>query len=141
MEDSPLLILLIALPITAWLASRRIVPAHRWLVTGIFFGSVVGPVSNALYSTYFASPLGLITGLVGLVSVLMRGSVGDELAVFFGVVPSRVVISSFEHTLDIELLAVGVWAVVYGFLGWFVGSKRTQRIRSSSHVASDLPAP
>jgi nicotinamide riboside transporter PnuC len=101
---------------------------------------VVGLVSKALYSTYFASPLGLITGLLGLASVLIHGSVGYELAVLFGLVPSRTVVSTFEQSLYIELLTAGVWAMAYGLVGWFVDWKRSQKSKASSHVDPDLPA-
>jgi len=92
---------------------------RTWLVTGAAFGLVVSPLSLGLYSTFFASPIGLPSGMLGLVSSLFHGAPGYEAAVWLGLVSSREVVSGVG-LVYIELLNGVFWAIVYGLLGFVV---------------------
>ena len=60
------------------------------------FGMVVSPLSMGLYATFFLSPLGLVTGLVGLMSSMFHGVPGYDASIYFGVVTPgvRLVVAS-----------------------------------------------
>lgn len=114
-----LLNLLIVVPATASFMSRHSAPSHKWAATG---GLVVSPLSMGLYATFFASPLGLVTGLVGLVSLMFHGAVGYNMAVYLGFIPSRTVVSGLEQHLSMEAINAIVWGAGYRLLGWGIDS-------------------
>ncbi len=122
-----LLNLLIVVPATAWFMSRHSAPSHKWAATGACFGLVVSPLSMGLYATFFASPLGLVTGLVGLVSLMFHGAVGYNIAVYLGFIPSRTVVSGLEQHLSMEAINAIVWGAGYGLLGWGIDSRLSGR--------------
>ena len=88
-----LLNFLAMLPLTAWYISRRSFPLRTWITTGTCFGAVVSPLSMGLYATFLASPWGLVTGLLGLVSVMFHGAVGYNVAIYLSLIQSHTVIS------------------------------------------------
>ena len=115
------LLLLAFVPIMVWGQSRTRAPHHTWLATGVALGSIISPLSIGLYSTYFVGPLGLPTGMLGLVSSLFHGAPGYKAALWLGYQPNPVV-SGFDHVF-IEFLNGTFWASVYGLFGfaldWF----------------------
>ena len=129
-----LLNLLIVLPVTAWYISRRSFPHRTWATTGVSFGAVISPLSMGLYATFFASPWGLVTGLLGLASVMLHGAVGYNVAIYLGLVQSHTVVSGLQQHFYIESINAIAWGVVYGLLGWCIDSWLLRRQRSKPNA-------
>jgi len=113
------LLLLAIVPVAAWHLARVHVPSHVYLITGVAFGLVISPLSLGLYSTYFISPFGFPTGMLGLVSVMFHGAPGFHASVLLGLVPRGEVVSGIGH-IYVELFNGILWGVVYGSLGFLV---------------------
>lgn len=125
-----LLIALVFVPITAWLAARRYMPRFSATATGVGFGLVVSPVSLGLYATYFLGPgilgpVGLVTGMIGLASAMFHGPPGFHITRYLGLVPPGVV-EGVGHVY-VELANALVWAAVYGAFGWVIDRVRRSR--------------
>ncbi len=129
-----LLNLLIVLPVTAWYISRRSFPLHTWATTGVSFGAVISPLSMGLYATFFAGPWGLVTGLLGLVSVMLHGAVGYNVAIYLGLIQSHTVVSGLQQHFYIEAINAIAWGAVYGLLGWGIDSWLLRRRRSKPNA-------
>ena len=121
-----LLIALILIPIAAWLCARRFAPEFSTTLTGVSLGLVVSPMSMGLYATYFLGPLGIVTGMIGLVSSMVHGVPGFHIVRSLGLVPAGV-IEGVGH-LYVEVANALVWAVVYGALGWVIDRVRKSRV-------------
>jgi len=121
-----LLVALILVPIAAWLYARRFMPKYSATATGVGLGLIVSPLSMGLYATYFLSPLGIVTGMIGLLSLLFHGAPGFHIIRFLGLVPAGV-IEGVGH-LYIQIVNALVWAVVYGALGWVIDRVRRSRV-------------
>lgn len=121
-----ILSLLILLPIAAWFWARRQHPTHLWCITGVAFGAVIGPFCLGLYATFSVSPLGLISGLIGLTAGLLHGAPGYEIATTIGLVESRTVVEGSDHLWILGVNAV-VWGIVYSALGWAVDRRCARR--------------
>jgi hypothetical protein len=113
-----LLNLLIVPPVTTWYISRRSFPLHTWAITGVSFGAVISPLSMGLYATFFAGPWGLVTGLLGLVSGMLHGAVGYNVAIYLGLIQSHTIVSGLQQHFYIEAINAIAWGAVYGLLGW-----------------------
>ena len=118
-------------PFAAWWYARGHAPQAIWLATGAAFGMVVSPLSLGLYSTYFLSPLGLPTGMVGLVSTLFHGPPGFHMARWLGLLPSQEVVSGVGH-IYVEVQNGLFWAEVYGSLGFGIDRVRIARSRKTA---------
>jgi hypothetical protein len=57
--------------------------------TGVGLGLVVSPLSMGLYATYFLGPLGIVTGMIGLVSVMFHGAPGFHIMKILGSCATR----------------------------------------------------
>ena len=127
------LLLLALVPLMAFRYARSRAPRHIWLTTGAAFGAIVSPLSLGLYSTYFVGPLGLPTGMLGLVSTLFHGAPGYDLSIWLGLVSAGVV-SGVGHAY-VELVNGVIWAALYGLLGcaldWL-------RLRVAANAANSL---
>lgn len=121
-----LLAALVAVPIAAWLYARRRAPRFSATITGAALGLVVSPVSMGLYATYYLSPFGLVTGMVGLASAMFHGPPGFHIARSLGLLPPGVV-EGFGH-FYVEVANAFVWAAAYGALGWLVDRVRRSRV-------------
>jgi hypothetical protein len=121
-----LLVALVLVPIAAWLYARRFMPQYSATATGVGLGLIVSPLSLGLYATYFLSPLGIVTGMIGLLSVLFHGAPGFHITRFLGLVPGGV-IEGVGH-LYVETANALVWAVVYGAFGWVIDRVRRSRV-------------
>ena len=121
-----LLILLILIPIAAWRWARRYRPSHLWCISGATFGAIVGPFCLGLYATFFASPLGLVTGLIGLTAGLVHGAPGYEIATSVGLVESHKVVEGMDYGWISGANAI-VWGTAYGVIGWFIDRPRVRR--------------
>ena len=111
--------------------------AKRWLrewtntATGVGFGLVVAPLSLGLYSTYFLGPLGIVTGMAGLISSMFHGTPGYYICLWLGILPERVVV--LDGTQICVAITNGLfWAFIYGLLGSFVDKRRNQKLRSNN---------
>jgi len=123
------LLLLAVVPIVSWLYARAHAPRHIWLITGATFGLVISPLSLGLYSTYFLSPFGLPTGMLGLASTLFHGAPGYHVALWLGLVPSHEAVSG-RGSFYIELLNGVIWAMAYGLFGFIVDWVRLAHSRT-----------
>jgi hypothetical protein len=121
-----LLVALVLVPIGAWLYARRFMPQYSATATGVGLGLIVSPVSMGLYATYFLGPLGIVTGMIGLLSGMFHGAPGFRIIRSLGLVPAGV-IEGVGH-LYVELANALVWAVVYGALGWVIDRVRRSRV-------------
>jgi hypothetical protein len=117
---------LILIPIAAWFYARRFAPQHLATVTGIGLGLVVSPLSMGLYATYFLGPLGIVTGMIGLISGMLHEVPGFQIVRMLGLVPPGI-IEGVGHVY-VELANAVVWAVAYGALGWVIDRVRQSRI-------------
>ena len=129
-----LLNFLIILPVTVWYTSRRSFPLHLWAATGVSFGAVISPLSMGLYATFFAGPWGLVTGLLGLVSVMLHGAVGYNVAIYLGLIQSHTVVSGLQQHFYIEAVNAIAWGAVYGLMGWGVDSWSLHHRRSKQNA-------
>jgi hypothetical protein len=121
-----LLAALVVVPIAAWLYARRFAPRFSATITAVALGLVVSPVSMGLYATGFLSPLGIVTGMIGLASSMFHGPPGFHLSRSLGLLPPGVV-EGIGH-FYVELANGLVWAAVYGALGWFIDRVRRSRV-------------
>jgi hypothetical protein len=121
-----LLIALVAVPIAAWLYARRSAPQLSASITAAALGLVISPVSMGLYATYFLSPFGIVTGMIGLASAMLHGPPGFHVARFLNLIPPGVVEgSSFFYVEAVNAL---IWAAVYGALGYLIDRARRSRV-------------
>lgn len=111
-----LLLLLTLVPIAARIWAKKRAPLHRGAIVGAAFGLVASPVSLGLYATYFLGPVGIVTGMAGLVLVLWHVAPGYYICTTLGFAPTHTVI---EGTLQLAVeVTNGIfWGVVYGVLG------------------------
>ena len=127
-----LLSALILVPAVAWFYARRFVPQFSATVTGVSFGLIVSPLGMGLYATYFLGPsgflgpLGLVTGMIGLVSLMFHGAPGFYIARTFDLVPPGVV-EGIGH-FYVEAINALIWAVAYGALGRVIDHARRPRV-------------
>jgi len=121
-----LLVLLVLVPIAAWLYARRFMPQFSATATGVGFGLVVSPLSMGLYATYFLGPFGIVTGMIGLVSGMFHTAPGFHIIRSLGLVPPGV-IEGVGH-LYVETANGLIWAVVYGSLGRVIDHVRRSRV-------------
>jgi hypothetical protein len=124
-------LLLILVPSVAWFWAKRHRPAQLWRITGAAFGAIVEPFSLGLYATFFASPLGLVTGLIGLTASLFHGAPGYEIATSVGLVEGHKVVEGIDHLWISGTNAI-VWGAVYGTLGWLIDRRRIRRNANAS---------
>jgi hypothetical protein len=121
-----LLVALVLVPVAAWLYARRFMPKYSATATGAGLGLIVSPLSMGLYATYFLGPLGIVTGMIGLLSGMFHGAPGFHIVRFLDLVPAGV-IEGVGH-LYVETANALVWAVVYGALGWVIDRVRRSRV-------------
>lgn len=129
-----LLLLLAIVPLLAFRYARRHHPDRVFLISGIALGLVISPLSLGLYATFFIPYVGLVPGILGLMSSMFHGAPGYTLAVTLGIIPSRQVVSGVGH-IYLTAIDAAVWAVVYGGLGWLI-----DRVRSKSGKAGNQHA-
>jgi hypothetical protein len=80
-----------------------------------------------LYSTYFLGPFGIVTGMVGLISVMFHGAPGYYISGFLGTVPERTVVEGIGH-FYVEVANGIFWALIYGALGCAVDYARRPKV-------------
>lgn len=128
MPHAYLLAALILVPVLVYAAAKRLGTEHTAGIVGVAFGAIVSPWAAGLYTFYFASPWGLIPGMVGLVLELIHGVPGFKIALYLGLVP-RGVVSGFRSEVIIESINGLFWAMVYGLVGSIMDRLRRRRTR------------
>jgi hypothetical protein len=123
------LVLLLVIPILAYRWANKKKPAAKLTVLGISWGLVASPFSMGLYTAYFIPYVGLVPGMIGLVSTMLHGAPGYEISVALGFIESHTVVEN-GGSIICYLIDGVFWAVVYGLLG-FLGD----RFRLSKHQA------
>lgn len=118
-----ILVLLILVPIAAWFWARHYRPSYLWRITGAAFGVIVVPFCLGLYLTFFLSPLGLVTGLIGLTAGMIHSTPGYEIATSVGLIESNKVVEG-SGSLWIFGVNALVWSAIYGTGGWLLDRRR-----------------
>ena len=121
-----LLIGLVLVPIAAGTWAKRNHPQFTATAAGLGFGLVVSPMSMGLYATYFLGPLGIITSMVGLASVLFHGTPGYNISIWLGLIPSNTVVTGAAD-FYVEAVNALFWAPIYGAVGWLIDRVRHAR--------------
>jgi len=122
-----LLLALVLVPIAARVWAKWRLPQYSGTATGVGFGLVASPLSLGLYATYFLGPLGIVTGMAGLVLVTLHGTPGYNIAVWLGIVPSHTVVKG-ASSFYVEAVNGLFWAPIYGALGWVIDRVRRSRV-------------
>jgi len=117
------LVALIVVPILAYALARWSATVHTASIVGVAFGAIVSPWATGLYSLYFASPWGIVPGMLGLVLELIHGAPGFKLAVHLGLIP-RGVVSGLRSAIIIEAINGLLWASIYGLVGMAIDRLR-----------------
>jgi hypothetical protein len=131
--DASMLVLLLLVPTAVWWYARKHTPRRTWLFTGAALGSVISPLSLGLYCTFTLVPLiGFFTGLIGLVSSIIHGQPGYELALWLGLVRPGVVVTGVP-SLYVEVINGVVWAPAYGVLGFILDGELSRKARQGDH--------
>jgi hypothetical protein len=82
--------------------------------TGLSFGLVISPASLDLYALYFVPYyVGLVLGMLGLISSFVHGVPGVEAAKVLGLIHTIV---NTQETVTIEVINGLCWGIVYGAL-------------------------
>jgi hypothetical protein len=114
------------LPIAAYLWSRRFAPQHRSAIVGAALGLVISPISFGLYATYQLGPLGIPTGMAGLLLVLWHATPGYYVCIALGLVAERAIVEGPSQLL-VEIVNGILWGSVYGALGYASDRSRIKR--------------
>lgn len=133
-----LLILLILLPIITYRWARTHIPLHKVTALGISFGLIAAPFSMGLYSTFFLHPVGIVTGLPGLILSMFHGAPGYQISIELGLIPSHTVIAGTNSLLVAAVNGV-FWAIIYGLLGYAIDKYRHHRHNTNKSVVRDAP--
>jgi hypothetical protein len=108
--------LLLLLPLVVYQIAKRVHPNRTWAATGLSFGLIIAPASLSLYTFYFASYLGFLPGMVGLLSSFVHGVPGFEIATALRLRNVDTIVSDQEGFI-IEIINGLFWGIVYGTLG------------------------
>lgn len=121
-----LLLLLILIPIFSYKWAKSSHPDYKTTILGISFGSIVAPFSMGLYGTFFIHPLGIVTGMFGLVMVMFHSSLGYQIAIQLELIPSGVVTTESGNVI-IAIINGFAWGAIYGILGYFIDKYRNTK--------------
>ena len=127
------LLLLVFVPIGGYLYAKRKRPERKGLITGIAFGSIISPLSIGVYAIYYIPIIGLVPGLIGLVSSLIHGPVGYNIAIWIGLHKDRTVVT-FPTNVMIEVINGVFWGLTYGLIGFCVDLLR-KKLKSEKHLS------
>jgi len=124
------LIGLVVIPLGARVLAARRFCEWTNTATGIGFGLIVAPLSLGLYATYFLGPLGVVTGMAGLLSSMFHGTPGYYICLWLGILPDRVVVQGATQ-IYVAIVNAFFWALIYALLGRFIDRNRNQELRSN----------
>jgi len=127
------LVLLLVIPILGYRWANKKKPAAKLTVLGASWGLIASPFSMGLYSAYFIPYVGLIPGMVGLVSAMLHGTPGYEISVALGLIESHTVVENAGSIICYFIDAV-FWAIVYGFLGFLADRFRLSKRQAGAKV-------
>lgn len=122
------LLLLITLPVAAYIWSRKHRPKSRYFITLLTLGLIVTPLSLGLYATYFLGPAGIVTGMIGLASVMFHGAPGYQISLHLGLIPLGEVATGSSHII-VSIINGILWGLVYGAIGYGI-----DRLRNRTNV-------
>ncbi len=112
--------LLLLLPLVVHLIAKRAHSSRTWALTGLSFGLVISPASLGLYALYgLPHYVGLMLGILGLMSWLIHGVPGFEIITALGLRDAGTVVNDQEHVM-IEVINGLFWGIIYGTLGRFL---------------------
>ena len=134
-----LLLLLVVVPIIAFRYARRRYPNRVFLISGLALGSVISPFSLGLYATFFIPYVGLVPGILGLMSTMFHSAPGYNLAIALGIIPSHQVVGGVGHLYLAAIDAV-FWATVYGGLGWLIDWARAKSRKEATCMPTANPS-
>lgn len=96
---------------------------HKYLIAGILFGIIVAPASWGLYGFYYIPVVGLIPGMMGLISTMFHSWPGYDIVTYLGLRDPRTVVEGIQH-IEIELFNALIWVPVYGIIGFIIDIKK-----------------
>jgi len=120
-----LLILLITIPLTAYIWARKSKPENKFFITLLALGFIVAPLSLGLYSTYFLGPAGIVTGMIGLASSMFHNVPGYQISLYFGLIPVGEVVRG-NSQIVVGIVNGVFWALVYGAIGYGIDKFRNR---------------
>lgn len=88
-------------------------------------GSIISPFSMGLYATFFIPIIGLVPGIIGLISAMFHGTPGFTMATWLGIREGRTVVN-FTEGISIEIINGIFWGVIYGIVGFGVDLLRSK---------------
>ncbi len=110
--------LLWGVPFASHKIAGRKLPAYRWTITGVAFGSIVSPASLGLYALGFYLPyVCVVPAIVGLLSFMLHGTPGYQLAIMLGLQDPRLVVDD-SGLAAIDALNAVIWGAIYGSAGY-----------------------
>jgi hypothetical protein len=116
---------LLLLPFVVYRLAKRAHSSRTWAATGLSFGLVISPASLGLYILYAVPYVGLVPGILGLISSLFHYVPGFEAATALGLRGTHVVTA--QENVTIELINGLFWGIVYGALGHVIDRWRGPR--------------
>ena len=128
-----LLLLLIIIPIFAYKWAKSNYHGYKFLILGISFGAIVAPFSMGLYATFFIPFIGLPTGMLGLVMVMLHSAPGYQLAIELELIPSGVVTTTSSNVIIAFINGI-IWGIIYGALGYLIDKYRKYRKNSNKSL-------
>lgn len=120
-----LLLLLAIVPIGGYYYAKVKDPKRKGLITGIALGSIVSPFSMGLYATFYIPLIGLVPGMISLVSSLFHGTPGYDIAIWLGLHKDRTVVH-FPDNISIEVINGILWGIIYGIIGFSIDLMRNK---------------
>jgi len=121
-----LLLLLVLVPIAARILAKKHAPQYRSAIVGAGLGLVASPLSLGLYATYFLGPLGIVTGMAGLILVLWHVAPGYYICTNVGLVPERTIVEGSSQVV-VEVANGIFWGAIYGVFGYGIDRFRLRR--------------
>jgi hypothetical protein len=128
------LLLLALVPIGGYFYAKTKKPDRKFFITGIALGSIISPLSMGIYAIYYIPIIGLVPGLIGLLSSLFHGPVGYNLAIWIGLHKDRTVIT-FPTNVMIEVINGVFWGLIYGLIGYGIDLLR-KKLKSERELSS-----
>ena len=121
----PWLILLVSLPIGAYIWAKKNKPEKKFSITLLVFGLIIAPLSLGLYSTYFLGPYGIVTGMIGLISSMFHGTPGYHISLNLGLIPFGVTVKGTSQLL-VGIVNGAFWGLLYGAIGYGIDRFRNR---------------
>lgn len=113
------LLILWLVPFVVHQLAKRACSSRTWAVTGLSFGMIIAPASLGLYSLFFVPYIGLLPGMLGLISAFVHGVPGFEAATALGLRDPHTIVNARE-SLTIEVINGLFWGIIYGALGHLI---------------------